>query len=278
MQICTLNEAANIEACLDAVRANDPEDVLVIDGGSTDGTAGLARAAGVRVIDAGPIGLARQRQVGYRDSPCPYTAFVDADDRLEPGWLATLVRELEEGGYAALQSLLRVPEPHNFWTAGWDAYFAETVRPTADTIMVGRPALYRTDALMAIRAEPGMIVEDTEMSRDFQLRGLRQGIGTATSYRHCPEGSSENLAKWRGYGRGYRQFVTAHPERTPAILAHMLWTVPVRRSIGPLLKGRITQPAFGTLMSINEVVGFLTTWRSTSPEELPAADSADEAG
>ena len=256
MQICTLNEAANIEACLEAVRVTDPEDILVIDGGSTDGTAALARAAGARVIDAGPIGLARQRKLGYLDSPCPLTAFVDADDRLEPGWLATMVGELEEGGYAALQSLLRVPKPHNFWTAGWDSYFQEAVRPTADTIMVGRPALYRTEALLGITSEPGMIIEDTEMSRALQMRGLRQGIGSAISYRYCPSGSEENLAKWRSYGRGYRQFVSSHPDRTPAILTHLLWTIPVKRSVRPVLRGQITQPAFGALMSMAAIIGF----------------------
>ena len=261
MQICTLNEAANIEGCLDTVRANDPEDILVIDGGSTDGTADLARAAGARVLEAGPIGLARQRRLGYLGSPCPFTAFVDADDRLEPTWLATMVAELEAGGYAALQSLLRVPAPHTFWTAGWDAYFLETVRPTAETIMVGRPALYRTDALVGITSEPGMIVEDTEMSRNFQLRGLRQGIGTATSYRHCPEGATDNLAKWRGYGRGYRQFVAKHPERTPAILVHMLWTIPVQRSVRPVIGGKIAQPAFNSLMGLSALVGFIGVQR-----------------
>jgi glycosyltransferase involved in cell wall biosynthesis len=262
VQICTLNEAANIEECLNAVGANDPEDILVIDGGSTDGTAELARAAGARVIDAGPIGLARQRRVGYQDSPCPYTAFVDADDRLESGWLATMVRELEEGGYAALQSLLRVPMPHNFWTAGWDTYFQETVRPTADTIMVGRPALYRTEALLGISAEPGMIIEDTEMSRDFQLRGLRQGIGTAVSFRHCPDGAGENLAKWRGYGRGYHQFVSAHPDRAGAILTHVLWTIPIVRGWRPVLTGRWQQPAFGLLMAASAAQGFLSSLNS----------------
>lgn len=261
VQICTLNEAANIEECLDTVRANDPADILVIDGGSTDGTAELARAAGARVMEAGRIGLARQRRVGYLNSPCPYTAFVDADDRLESGWLATMVRELEDGGYAAIQSLLRVPQPHNFWTAGWDTYFRETVRPTADTIMVGRPALYRTDALLGISAEPGMIIEDTEMSRDFQLRGLRQGIGTAISYRYCPDGAGENLAKWRGYGRGYRQFVSAHPERTFPILRHILWTIPVERSVLPFRQFRVAQPIFGALMAASAIVGFLEPTR-----------------
>lgn len=256
MQICTLNEAGNIADCLETVLRNEPDDIVVIDGGSTDGTLDIVREAGVRMIEAGPIGLARQRRLGYLDSPLPLTAFVDADDRLEEGWLATMVKELEGGDYAALQSLLRVPPPHDFWTGGWDAYFRQTVRPTADTIMVGRPALYRTEALRGIRDEPGMIIEDTEMSRDFERRGLRQGIGTAVSFRHCPTGTTENLAKWRGYGRGYRQFVESHPDRLGPILAHMLWTIPIRRSIGPVLGGRPSQAAFGVLMGVSALTGF----------------------
>lgn len=256
MQICTLNEASNIAECLDAVRANEPEDVLVIDGGSSDGTPEIARACGARVVEVGPIGLARQRRVGYLDSPTPFTAFVDADDRLAPDWLATMIQELEAGNYSALQSLLRVPQPHDFWTGGWDTYFQETVRPTADTIMVGRPALFQTKALKDIAQEPGMIIEDTEMSRDFQQRGLRQGIGSAVSYRYCPTGASENLAKWRGYGTGYRQFVRQHPDRLAPILGHMMWTIPVKRSLRPVLHGRWRQPAFGLLMGASALTGF----------------------
>lgn len=256
MQICTLNEADNITDCLNAVWTNDPKDVVVIDGGSEDGTPDLAREAGARVITAGPIGLAKQRRLGYLNSPCALTAFVDADDRLSATWLATMVPELEAGGYAALQSQLRVPEPHTFWTGGWDNYFRESVKPASDTIMVGRPALFRTEALLGVRTEPGMIIEDTEMSRDFQLRGLRQGIGTAVSYRHCPDGAAANLSKWRGYGRGYRQFVTAHPDRRASILRHMLWDMPVARTAGPVRRGHVSQLGFGAAMSISALSGY----------------------
>ena len=259
VQVCTLNEEANIAACLEAIKANDPADILVIDGGSADRTVEITRSMGARVLEAGPIGLARQRRLGYLDSPCPLVAFVDADDRISPDWLSTMVTELESGGYSALQSLLRVPLPHNFWTGGWDGYFQESVRPVSDTIMVGRPALYRTEALVGIASAPGMIIEDTEMSKDFQSRGLRQGIGTAISYRYCPNSADENLRKWQGYGRGYRQFVSAHPERRRAILRHMLWTMPVARTTRPFLRGRVTQPVFGFLMASNALRGYFSS-------------------
>jgi glycosyltransferase involved in cell wall biosynthesis len=256
VQICTLDEEANIAACLETVLRNDAEDVVVVDGGSRDATVDIARGMGVRVIEAGRIGLARQRRAGFESSASRYTAFVDADDRLADDWLATMVRELEAGGYSALQSCLRVPPSDSWWARSWDQYFVETIRPTADTIMVGRPALFRTDDLMGIRTRGGMLIEDTEMSKDFQDRGLRQGIGTAVAYRLCPTSASENLAKWRGYGRGYRQFVAEHPARTNAILRHMFVTVPLARTWRPVLRGHVGQPLFGLCMAGGFAAGY----------------------
>ncbi len=257
VQICTLNEAPNIAECLERVQANEPAEIIVIDGGSTDGTARIARAHGAEVIEAGRIGLARQRRLGYSRSTQPFTAFVDADDRLPPRWLELMLNECESGGYAAIQSQLRVPDPGNFWTRGWDGYLREAIRTTHDTNMVGRPALFRTEALRGIATEPGMIVEDTEMSRDFQLRGLRQGIGSAVSYRLCPGTARENISKWHGYGRGYRQFVEAHSDRRASILRHILWTIPVVRGVRPMLRGRWQQPAFSAVMAWSIATGYI---------------------
>ena len=55
--VITLNEATNIEACLASVAWAD--EVLVIDCGSQDGTADLARAKGARVLATRLAGVLR---------------------------------------------------------------------------------------------------------------------------------------------------------------------------------------------------------------------------
>ena len=45
-----VNEEGNIEECLETVVANDPEEIVVIDGGSTDRTVEIARAIKARVL------------------------------------------------------------------------------------------------------------------------------------------------------------------------------------------------------------------------------------
>lgn len=257
VQICTLNEERNLAACLESVRANHPAEIVVIDGGSTDGTVGIAERAGARVLAPGRLGLGPSRQLGWRSTECRYTAFVDADDRLPVDWLSTMVRELEGGGYAALQSSLRAVRTGSWWTDGWNEYFIASVKPMADTSMVGRPALFVTEELKREDADLVSLDEDTHLSRRFELRGLRQGIGTAVAHRHVEQTWAENVRKWQSYGRGYRGFVNEHPERRAAILRHMLWTVPVVRTVPALGRGKVRQPVFGAVMAGSIVRGYI---------------------
>jgi glycosyltransferase involved in cell wall biosynthesis len=257
VQICTLNEERNIGECLETVLPNDPEEIVVIDGGSTDRTVEIAESMGAKVLTPGRLGLGPSRQLGYRSTSSQYTAFVDADDRLSPAWIATMIREMEAGGYAALQSSLRAVDTGTFWSRGWNQYFIESVRPTADTIMVGRPAMYLTAALQLEDRDLVSLDEDTHLSRRFEMRGLRQGIGTAVAYRYVEETWNENARKWRSYGRGYRGFVAEHPERRTALLRHMAFTIPIARSWRPVLRGRLEQPVFGVLMAVNVATGWV---------------------
>jgi rSAM/selenodomain-associated transferase 2 len=80
-----LNEAAGIACCLEALaplRARGHE-VIVVDGGSTDGTAGLAAPLADRVI-AAPRGRAAQMNAGAAAAHGDALLFLHADTRLPP--------------------------------------------------------------------------------------------------------------------------------------------------------------------------------------------------
>ena len=258
VQIITLNEEANIADCVHAIQMNNPAEIVVIDGGSTDRTVEIARNSGAIVLSPGKLGRGASRHLGYTWTNQPYVAMVDADDRIRPDWLEISIGELQEGCYAGLQSCLRTTSRRTFWERGWDEYFRESIRPLSDTVMVGHPSVYRTDALLGAPADIGNDHEDTQMSLDFERRGLRQGIGTAVSCRVVPELWADNAKKWLAYGRGYRAFVRRHPERRRAILRHMTVTIPLARGLRPLTRGQIESPAFCATMAATIIVGFIT--------------------
>jgi rSAM/selenodomain-associated transferase 2 len=83
--IPTLNEAACVARTLLAVRAEKPREVLVVDGGSTDGTCEQAREAD-RVL-TGPRGRAAQMNLGAAHATGDVLLFLHADCTLEAGAL-----------------------------------------------------------------------------------------------------------------------------------------------------------------------------------------------
>ena len=78
--IPTLNEAGTIGDVIGELPRAFADDVIVADGGSTDGTQTIARAAGARVIDAGPgYGRACARGADAADHASDIIVFLDGD-------------------------------------------------------------------------------------------------------------------------------------------------------------------------------------------------------
>ena len=59
-------------------------EIVVVDDGSSDATAAIARAAGATVVEGPRMGPGAARNAGIRAAAQPWIAFLDADDRWDP--------------------------------------------------------------------------------------------------------------------------------------------------------------------------------------------------
>ncbi|MEO6995338.1 MAG: glycosyltransferase family 2 protein [Lacunisphaera sp.] len=86
--ILTLNEEENLPACLASVAGAD--DVVILDSGSTDRTAEIARAAGARVFTHAFSDFAQQRNYAHDaiEFRHPWVFHLDADEQMVPDLLA----------------------------------------------------------------------------------------------------------------------------------------------------------------------------------------------
>jgi glycosyltransferase involved in cell wall biosynthesis len=96
------NGAATIGKCVASFLALDyPRDrleILIVDNGSTDGTAERLRAFGdrIRVLHESTRGAGAARNRGIREARGTVVAFTDADGTVDAGWLAAIVQPLRD--------------------------------------------------------------------------------------------------------------------------------------------------------------------------------------
>jgi dolichol-phosphate mannosyltransferase len=92
----TRNEAGGLERLLSSARPHCDE-LIVVDGHSSDGTAEIARAAGaVLRLDRG-LGKGDAYQVGIEAASCEIVVFMDADGSHDPADIARLVEPIVRG-------------------------------------------------------------------------------------------------------------------------------------------------------------------------------------
>lgn len=86
------DDAVHLQRCLQALAAQTraPWEVLVVDNGSSDDTAAVARAHGARVVPEPVVGIPAAAATGYDAARGDLIARLDADSVPPPDWLARL--------------------------------------------------------------------------------------------------------------------------------------------------------------------------------------------
>jgi glycosyltransferase involved in cell wall biosynthesis len=138
--LCTVNRAAHLKATLESLAGVEvPGDlsteIVVVDNGSTDGSAEVARLARlpkmqIRVVHEPERGLSRARNRGLTEAKGSALLFIDDDVRPDRGWLAGMAEPILSGRADAVAGAVAIaPHLERPWmTDRHRAWLAATVR------------------------------------------------------------------------------------------------------------------------------------------------------
>ncbi|MCA8833136.1 TIGR04283 family arsenosugar biosynthesis glycosyltransferase [Hymenobacter pini] len=170
--IPTYNEAEAITALLGYLRqATDPDDaleVLVVDGGSADDTAALARQAGATVLVSPRKGRAAQLNHGARQAQGEVLYFLHADSYPPPGFAAEVRRAVAQG-YGA--GCYRLAFDHSHWFLRFSAW---CTRLPFTIVRFGDQSLFvRRDLFAGLGGyrEELLVMEDQELVARLRAEG-----------------------------------------------------------------------------------------------------------
>jgi glycosyltransferase involved in cell wall biosynthesis len=210
------NAEQTIGDCLASVLSGEypshRREVLVVDNGSTDGTAEIAAAYHVGCVREPRRGPSQARNRGIEASSGDVVAFVDADCLAASGWLAELVRPFEDGAVDGVAGEL-VPAPAS--TAA-QRYRARQHVAQKDYISRSRPfaatgnVAFRREVFDAIGVfDPDLFAaEDQDFGWRFFAAGLRLAYSERAvvfvRHRRTRWGLFKQQVSW-GYGHARLQ-------------------------------------------------------------------------
>src|SRR5918995_1193593 len=231
--VCTYNGERTIRDCLEGLLRLDYPDfeVIVVDDGSTDATATIAKEYDFRLIRTENRGLSNARNTGTEAATGEIVAYLDDDARPDPHWLAYLAADFLSTDHAGVGGPNIAPPGDGTIAACVDNAPGNPVHillsdQEAEHIP-GCNMAFRKDCLEAIGGfDPQFCVAGDDVDVCWRLRekGWTLGFSPAAVVWHHRRDSIR--AYWRqqqGYGKSEALLEKKWPEKHN-VAGHLLWT------------------------------------------------------
>jgi glycosyltransferase (TIGR04182 family) len=198
--IPTLDEAETIGDVLEGFVEQGFEHLLVVDGGSTDGTVEIAEENGASVVQQTASGKGQAVREGFEMVEQPYVVFLDGDGTYRPDQADRFLDALEDydhvlgDRFADLQPGA-MPRLNQFGNRLINAAFRLVHGRDLQDILSGYRAL-RTDVIDRLELEADGFGIETELSAEAVRRDVSTGVVPIT-YEPRPAGSEANLRPFR---------------------------------------------------------------------------------
>lgn len=231
--VCSHNGARTLRDCCEGLTELDYPDyeVIVVDDGSKDATASIAREYGFQVITTENQGLSHARNVGMEAANGEIVAYIDDDTQPDSHWLTYLTATFRNTSHSAVGGP-NIPHPG-------DGPFAECVanapgNPTHVLVsdeeaehLPGCNLAVRRDRLRAVGGfDPQFRVagDDVDLCWRLQQRGWTLGFNPgAVVWHHRRKSLTAYWRQQRGYGKAEALLENKWPEKYNAA-GHSTWS------------------------------------------------------
>lgn len=209
--IPALDDAEMLTRCLQdlAAQLRPADEIVVVDNGSSDGTADVARAAGARVVEQPQRGIWPAASAGYDAATGDIIARLDADSRPPADWLLHIEAELVDAPEVGVLTGRGVFYDGNAVVAGIGQVLYIGGYFWSMGLWLGNPPIFGSN--FAMRREVWLDVRErvhrdrADIHDDLDL-AFHLGLDTVVRYdeRLTVGISARPFSTWRGFGRRLR--------------------------------------------------------------------------
>ncbi len=206
------NAEQYLEKCLAGVKAQTYpiKEIIVIDDGSTDATAEIARDMGARLMQQpGNSGLSRARRRAFEEIDAEYLAALDSDCVPEPDWLEILANDIQHPYIAGSSGKLiefYTKNPVDLWRKIHMPQNWGNNRILSPLLVFGNNTLFRRETVLSVGNYPSSDFyrtnnEDYYISRKLYERGYALVYNPSAVVQHHRRDNVSSLFRtyWRWF-------------------------------------------------------------------------------
>lgn len=251
--LCVLNESENISIILDNINYLQGHEIIIVDGGSTDGTYdALREIEGITVIQLKNKGLLAQRLLGVKKATQELIFFFDADDKLENVNICELTDELRIKNLDGLNLRLKAPDRNRYWEGCWSSYFSTCIPVKQNAEILGRPCLTYKRLFSGIKSQDGIFNDDTylrfEQKKYFGRLLYNYSIQAIT--REVPNTFVKNFKQFRHYGLSDKKISHSNLRIRLDLVYHTLIRITILRTIQIIISGKPQHAPFTIMLGV----------------------------
>jgi Glycosyl transferase family 2 len=202
------NDAVRLDACLRSILKNGTGrgqiEIIVVDNGSSDGSAEVAASRGAKVLTVDQGRVSALRNYGARHASAEVLAFIDADNEIVAGWVYAALSCLQKPGVGAAGALYHAPSDGTWVQRVYD-HLRGARHGQSEAYWLGSGNLaVRSDAFTALGGFDTSLetCEDVEFCHRLRASGLK--IISDARLKSVHHGDPRTLAevfsgeRWRG--------------------------------------------------------------------------------
>jgi glycosyltransferase involved in cell wall biosynthesis len=256
--ICALNEEHRIRDTINSARNNNPCEIIVVEGGSLDNTAEVAKKYADRVFSVSNYGLGYKRNYGVCKASQKYILNLDADQVLENGALELMISEVESGNYAGVQATLKSVVNDTYWEKAMEYGLGAIQYKLTNAKIIGTPSLYKADIIKKINFDKKISgsCDDTDLCYRMIGAGHKLGVSTAVCLQKHRGSFKTTIKKFLWYGEGDCEFGLMHKDRLASIFVHPIKNYLFKKSFYAIRNKDFQFVPYFVLIGVTRHLGF----------------------